>query len=151
VSQPAVRLERRAHAELGDFPIDMAWSPDGRILLVAGGAGALTWLDTSSPALAPQRIGEHAGGALALAWQNGGQQFASSGQDGEVRLWDARTRAARVIHSSATWSERLAWSANGRALAVATGRELAVFASDGTALARSPTRPGARSRWPNCG
>jgi WD40 repeat protein len=92
VNQPVIRLERRAHAELGDFPIDAAWSPDGRVLLVAGGAGALKWLDTSSTASALQRIGEHAGGALALAWQNGGQQFASSGQDGEVRLWDARAR-----------------------------------------------------------
>ena len=108
MSQPAVRLERRAHAELGDFPIDMAWSPDGRVLLVAGGAGALMWLDTTSPAPTPQRIGEHAGGALALAWQNGGQQFASSGQDGEVRLWDARTSTASVIHSSTIWSERQA-------------------------------------------
>ena len=75
---PTVRLERRAQTELGDFPIDAAWSADGRILLVAGGAGALQWLDTTSAAQTPQRIGEHAGGALAVAWQNGGQQFASS-------------------------------------------------------------------------
>ena len=142
MNQPAIRLERRAHAELGDFPIDAAWSLDGRVLLVAGGAGALTWLDTTNTAAAPQRIGEHAGGALALAWQNGGQQFASSGQDGEVRLWDARARSARVIHSSATWSERLAWSANGRALAIATGRELGIVASDGAARVRLPPQAG---------
>jgi WD40 repeat protein len=142
VNQPVIRLERRVHAELGDFPIDAAWSPDGRVLLVAGGAGALTWLDTTGAAQGPQRFGEHAGGALALAWQNGGQQFASSGQDGEVRLWDARTRAARVIHTASSWSERLAWSANGRALAVATGRELCIYGSDGALRVRLPPQTG---------
>lgn len=143
MNQPVIRLERQAQAGLGDYPIDAAWSPDGRVLLVAGGAGALTWLDTTSTAPAPRRIGEHAGGALALAWQNGGQQFASSGQDGEVRLWDARTRAARVIHRSTTWSEHLAWSASGRALAVATGPELSVHASDGALRVRLPPQAGA--------
>jgi WD40 repeat protein len=49
---------------------------------------------------------------------------------------------ARVIHSSATWSERLAWSANGRSLAVATGRELGIHASDGTRRAQLPPQAG---------
>lgn len=143
---PPPRLERRTRIELGDFPVDATWSPDGRVLLVAGGEGALLWIagtgaaaDASSGA---QRLGTHAGGALAVAWQHGGQLFASSGQDGEVRLWDARTRASRLIHADGTWSERLAWSGNGRLLAVATGRELRVFGSDGVLRARLPPQSG---------
>ncbi|MDE2218870.1 MAG: hypothetical protein KGL25_01185 [Gammaproteobacteria bacterium] len=142
MNQPAIRLERRAHAELGDYPVDAAWSPDGRALVAAGGSGALVWLDTARTGLDPQRIGEHAGGALAVAWQGGGPLFASSGQDGEVRLWDARTRAAQLIHSAATWTERLAWSANGRALALATGRELGIHGSDGARRAQLPPQGG---------
>lgn len=83
---PGARLERRWRIELGDYPVDAVWSADGRVLLVAGGEGALLWVDVAAAAAGAQRIGEHAGGALALAWQQGGQHFASSGQDGEVRL-----------------------------------------------------------------
>jgi len=145
VNVPAIRLERRARIELRDFPVDAAWSPDGRALLVAGGEGAVMAIATAASASAAseaQQLGTHAGGALAVAWQPGGQLFASSGQDGEVRLWDARTRAARTIHGETTWSERLAWSANGRMLAVATGRALRVFGSDGAPRANLPTQSG---------
>lgn len=142
MSVPAIRLERRARVELGDFPVDAVWSPDGRVLLVAGGEGTLLWIDVAGMAAGAQRLGTHAGGALAVAWQNGGQQFASSGQDGEVRLWDARTRDLRIIHSGDTWSERLAWSANGRLLAVAIGRALQVFGSDGALRMPLPAQSG---------
>lgn len=142
MNAPTARLERRARIELGDFPVDAAWSPDGRTLLVAGGEGSVLCIDIADAAAPVQQLGAHAGGALAVAWQNGGQHFATSGQDGEVRLWDARTREMRVIHSAVTWSERLAWSANGKLLAVATGRELQVFGSDGAARAALPQQAG---------
>ena len=139
---PAARLQRHARVELGDYPVDAVWSADGRVLLVAGGEGALLWLDVATAAAGAQRIGEHAGGTLALAWQQGGQRFASSGQDGEVRLWDARTRAAQLIHTGAAWSERLAFANHGRLLAVASGRTLQVFDSDGALRAQLPPQPG---------
>lgn len=142
MNAPAARLERRARVELNDFPVDAAWAPDGRTLLVASGEGALRSIATAGPAAGAQQFGEHAGGALAVAWQNGGQLFATSGQDGAVRLWDARTRESRVIYSAVTWSERLAWSSNGKLLAVATGRALQVFGSDGAARASLPLQNG---------
>jgi WD40 repeat protein len=75
-------------------------------------------------------LGTHAGGALAVAAQRAGPLFASSGQDGEVRLWDSRTDAAQVI-ATGDWSEHLAFSPDGRALAVATGRTLRLFDAGG--------------------
>jgi WD40 repeat protein len=128
--------------DLGDYPADGVWSSDGRVLLIAGGQGALLWIELAAPAAGAQRCGEHAGGALALAWQSGGSQFASSGQDGQVRLWDARSRTARVLHAAGEWSERLAFSGNGRVLAVATGRSLRIFGSDGSLRAQLPPHPG---------
>ena len=139
---PGARLERRWRVELGDYPVDAAWSADGRVVVVAGGEGALLWLDVAGAAPGARRIGEHAGGALALAWQQGGQNFASSGQDGEVRLWDARTRAAQVIHTGTDWSERLVFASHGRLLAVASGRTLQVFDSDGALRAKLPPQSG---------
>ena len=142
MNAPTARLERRSRIELGDFPVDAAWSPDGRTLLVGCGEGALLWINTAEAMPAAQQLGMHAGGTLAVAWQSGGEQFATSGQDGEVRLWDARTRAARVIHSAVTWSERLGWSSNGKLLAVATGRALQVFGSDGAPRVSLPAQNG---------
>jgi WD40 repeat protein len=142
VSTSGPRLERRARLELGDYPADAVWSSDGRALVIAGGQGALLWIEPAALAAGAQRLGEHADGALALAWQSGGSQFASSGQDGQVRLWDSRSRTARVLHTAAEWSEQLAFGAHGRLLAVATGRALRIFGSDGALRAQLPPQPG---------
>ena len=108
--------------------------------MVAAGQGALLWIDVAGGA--PRALGEHPGGALALAWRSGAPQFASSGQDGEVRLWDARSGQAKIIHAVPQWSERLAYSGNGRFLAVATGRALRVFDPEGALRAQLPSLPG---------
>jgi WD40 repeat protein len=136
------RLALRARVDLGDYAVDAAWSPDGRQLVVAGGQGALLWIDATAPDAAAQRFGEHRGGALALAWQGGGRALASSGQDGEVRLWDMRSREARVIDASAQWSECLAFASHGRLLAVGTGRSLQVFDSGGKLREQLPPQAG---------
>jgi WD40 repeat protein len=130
----AGQLHPRGRIDLGDYPLDVAWSPDGKALLVACGAGALKLVRIDTE-LAAHTIGEHAGGALAVAWQKAGSQFASSGQDGIVRLWDARTLESRVIHAGKEWSEHLAFADNGRLLAVATGRTLHVFDGSGESRA----------------
>src|SRR5258706_3379822 len=142
VNAGGVQFTLRTRVDLGDYAADAVWSPDGRHLVVAGGQGALLWIDATAPDATAQRLGEHAGGALALAWQGGGRLFASSGQDGEVRLWDARQREARVIHAAAEWSECLAFASHGRLLAVGTGRSLQVFDSTGQRLSQPPPPAG---------
>jgi WD40 repeat protein len=143
VKQMAVRLARQARIELGDYPVDAAFSSDGRALVVAGGEGALLWVDVATAQSDPVPLGSHAGGALAVVWQSAGMLFASSGQDGEVRLWDARSRESRCIHSAAVWSEQLAFSANGKLLAVATGKQLNVYDCTGQEQALFTNHAGA--------
>jgi WD40 repeat protein len=135
-------MRLRARIELGDYPVAAAWSPDGAALLVAGGEGAIALLQPDALAT-PRHIGQHPGGALAVAWQKAGNVFASSGQDGLVRLWDARTLESRAIHEATEWSEHLAFSDNGRLLAVATGRVLRLFDTSGTVRAQFTPHPGA--------
>jgi WD40 repeat protein len=134
------RLRPQPRIELGDYPVDAAWSGDGRTLVVAGGEGALLMLSLGT---APQVIGRHQGGALAVAWQAAGRLFASSGQDGIVRLWDARSLESSAIRSGNEWSERLAFADNGRLLAVASGRTLQLFDPQGQALHSFPDHAGA--------
>jgi WD40 repeat protein len=141
VSAPRSRLIKGARLELGDYPIDAAWSADGRALVLACGEGEILWWQpTSAPA--PELLGTHAGGALAVAWQGAGQHFASSGQDGQVWLWDARERTHQRLRQSAQWSEQLAFASHGRLLAVASGRELALYDASGQLKAALPPHPG---------
>lgn len=141
MSAAALRLRRFARLDLGDYPADAVWSADGGALLVAGGQGAMLWVDTRAAAIGVQQFGAHAGGALAVTWQGGGRQFASSGQDGEVRLWDASSREPKLIHAGAEWSEQLAFASHGRLLAVGTGRALQIFDSGGGLREQLPPQP----------
>jgi WD40 repeat protein len=132
MSAAPARLRPHERVELGDYPVDAAWSGDGRSLAVAGGEGAVLLLTPAAPGPA-RPVGRHQGGVLAVAWQPAGRLFASSGQDGVVLLWDARSLEAQAIHRSREWSEQLAFADNGRLLAVASGRALHLFDQQGQA------------------
>jgi WD40 repeat protein len=136
------RLRLRERIELGDYPVDAAWSGDGKMLAVAGGEGGVLLLSMPS-AQQPQVLGRHQGGALAVTWQPAGCLFASSGQDGVVLLWDARSLASTPIHRGKEWSEQVAFADNGRLLAVSTGRVLQLFDQQGQAMHRFPDHAGA--------
>lgn len=142
MSAPPGRLQSRGRVDLGDYPVDAAWSADGKALVIAGGEGSI--LRVASTATGPvERVGRHEGGALAVAWQKAGRLFASSGQDGVVMLWDSRTLESQQILEAAEWSERLAFADNGRWLAVATGRTLQLFDDSGQLLHRIAGHGGA--------
>jgi WD40 repeat protein len=136
------RLRPRERIELGDYPLDAAWSGDGRNLVVAGGEGGVLLLSATAGEL-PRPIGRHEGGVLAVAWQSAGRLFASSGQDGIVLLWDARALEATPIHRGKEWSEQLAFADNGRLLAVGTGRTLQLFDQQGAVRHRFTDHAGA--------
>ncbi len=109
----AGQLTLRGRIELGDYPLDAAWSPDGKALVVACGAGNIVRVDVGAE-LRSRAIGSHGGGALAVTWQKAGHLIATSGQDGVVLLWDARTLESRAIHTAKEWSEHLLFADNGR-------------------------------------
>jgi WD40 repeat protein len=145
VQTPALSLIARLN--LAEFPADAAWSADGSALIVAGGDATLLRISVglmrgSAGDAAIERIGTHRGGVLRVAWQPGGALFASSGQDGEVRLWDSRTVESRTVHAAAEWSEQLCFSGNGKMLAIATGRRLQLLDSQGREIALLPEHAG---------
>lgn len=130
MNAPAGRLRPRARVDLGDYPLDAAWSNDGKTLIVAGGEGAV--LRVASNGTEPaQVLGRHESGVLAVAWQKAGNLFATSGQDGIVMLWDARTFTSQKIQRGAQWSDRLSFSDSGRWLAVASGKTLYLYDNTG--------------------
>jgi WD40 repeat protein len=89
-------------------------------------------------ALAP-----HAVGGLAVAWSPAGDVFATSGQDNAVSIRDAANGAERArLRPGMSWSEHLAFAPDGRRLAIATGRILALWSPDGTMQHRFEPFPG---------
>lgn len=130
MNPPAARLEAGPQVLLDDYPVDLAWSPDGRHVVVAGGEGRLHCV-TAAEGAAVLR-GEQAPGLLSVAWQPGGRQVATAGQDGAVRLWDAfGTDAGVLLHRDRQWPLGLCFAPKGKAVAFAIGKRVHVVGVDG--------------------
>lgn len=128
----AAVLNERASVALDNYVVDLAWSPDGQSIAVAGGEGAVALVSGVGGKLAAKTLGEHGMGAIAIAWQPGGNVIASSGQDSAVVLWDASSGASiKRIRPGMGWTEHIAFAADGKTLATATGKSLALWDAAG--------------------
>jgi WD40 repeat protein len=148
-----MNLTKHWAAQLDDYVIDLAWSPDGRQLAAASASGPLAVFAAHDG----QRrdLPGHEDGSNCLAWQPGSSSvFASGGQDGTVKFWDAA--AGQHLRTSAlgqAWVEQLAWrpapaadapvgDSNPRMLlAAAAGRSVHFLAADGTVVHTTKTAP----------
>lgn len=144
-------------ANLDDYAIDLAWSPDGSLLAVASAAGAVTLYDAATGAVKHTLPG-NADGANALAWAPDGAALATGGQDGCVRFWNPATGAQTAeTKLGNAWVEHLAWQV-GRVvpdeprpisarpedspyLFAAAGKKLAALRADGSVAHTFPDAP----------
>ena len=123
-------------ATLDDYAIDLAWSPDGKLLAAASAAGGITLYDAATGALRHTLPG-HADGTNCLAWlnpPNGGLLLASGGQDGFVRFWDAasgqQTAESKLGNA---WVEHMVLVPTvPPMLLAAAGRKLSALQADGS-------------------
>jgi WD40 repeat protein len=119
-----MQLTKHWAGQLDDYTIDLAWSPDGQQLAAASAAGPIHLFATPDGRKLHELPG-HENGTNALAWRplevhNSEPRtqnpelplaFASGGQDGAVKFWDAaagqHTATAKL---GSAWVEHLAWS-----------------------------------------
>jgi sugar lactone lactonase YvrE len=81
------RKRGRIDAQQAGFPKRMAYSPDGRLLALAGADGTVRlWSVTKLREL--QRLRGHEGEVLALAFSPDGRLLASGSMDATVLVWD---------------------------------------------------------------
>jgi WD40 repeat protein len=123
-------------AQLDDYVIDLAWSPDGRLLGTASAAGPIT-LFAGADGTKGHVLPGHADGTNTIAFAKaevrskkaegddeqecvaavaaplnspGSSLLASGGQDGCVRFWDGATGAQIAENRpGSAWIEHLAW------------------------------------------
>ncbi len=116
-----MQLTKHWAAQLDDYVIDLAWSPDGAQLAAASSAGPLSLFAAADGARQHQLPG-HPDGANALAWQPLSVSqpstlnaqlplaLATAGQDGTVKFWDAAAgQHTATAELGADWVEHLAW------------------------------------------
>jgi WD40 repeat protein len=73
----------------GSTVIGLAFSPDGRELGAASGAGAQLWRVTDGALIAS--LTDNGAGFESVAFSRDGRYFVTGGGDGSVRVWDAST------------------------------------------------------------
>lgn len=122
----AAVLSERASVSLDTYVVDISWASDGAALAVAGGEGGVVLVEDAAGKPRARVLGEHAMGTLAVSWRPGASVIASSGQDGSVVLWSVDGSAKRLRPGTA-WTERIAYSPDGKHLATATGKVLALW------------------------
>ncbi|MEP7242137.1 MAG: WD40 repeat domain-containing protein [Gammaproteobacteria bacterium] len=131
----AVVLTERASVSLDAYIVDIAWSPDGRSLAVAGGEGAVMLVESVADKPQVRELGEHGMGSIALVWQPGTGIVASSGQDSSVALWNTADRSVfKRLRPGTAWTEHIRFSPDGKLLATATGKVLSVWDGAGELL-----------------
>lgn len=129
-------------ARVSDYPLGLAWSPNGEVLSVVDAAGGLYAFEGASGGVRWTVADAHRGGAMAVAFHPREPRLASSGHDGTVIVWDGLT--GEVVHKltcQEPWIDRLAWSPDGAWLAAATGRHVRVWDWDGNFVWRSEPHP----------
>jgi WD40 repeat protein len=118
----------------------LAWSADGKRLATADVSGSLRLWDADGAS--EKAFQAHGAAVLAVAFSPDGKVIATGAADGSVCLWDTEGKkmreAARPRPALPAWS--LAFSPDGRSLAVAEGSGVRVYSTAGVVEA-SPRPP----------
>ena len=104
---------------------DLEYSPDGTILAAACRDGAIRFWDAESHVLVRELIGheqnlagrKRKANVWSISFSPGGDQLASGGADGTVRLWDLATNESRILERHTAKINTVDFSPDGKQVA----------------------------------
>jgi YD repeat-containing protein len=112
----------------------VSWSPDGRLLAVAGGRGDVRLLSPDGRVLHEQ-LGAHTQHARPLAWSADGLRLATTGLDEIVRLWDGDLGLLRSLRDHQAYTLSAAWDpVSGRLASGDSAGKVLVWDAEGRLL-----------------
>lgn len=141
-SDPKGILRSGWSAEVHDYAIAGGWARNGELLVVGDAAGGVFGFEGKTGATRWAHAGVHAGGLLAMAVHPSGDLIATAGQDGKVRIWNARDgELTRSLALGRGWVENVCWSPDGHWLAASLSRRVHVYSADGEKAWESADHP----------
>lgn len=133
---------------LDDLVMNLDWSPDGRYIVTAGGAGTLAIIWDAETGEHVMTLDGHTGIVNAAAWHPDGSMIVTAGDDRQALLWDAQTGdlLASLPHSSPVIGA--AWSPDGSLLTISDdGRALIWNTEYSEMVFRFTTGTSFRANW----
>ena len=119
-------------AQVNDYAVVSGWALNGKIFLVGDAAGGLFAFEGTTGKILWQQDNIHDAGLLAMSINQGGEIFATAGQDGCVCIWDSyKGQKINTIELGKSWVEHLKWSPDGCLLAIASSRNVYIFNPEG--------------------
>jgi len=116
------------YVALGDYIIDLGWSPDASKLAAVTVEGSVFLIDNHGDSAFFKLLGQHAGGANALSWRADGNEFATAGHDGLVKIWDGKSsEQLGELDAGDLWVAKVAYAPRRSVLATAAGRHLKLW------------------------
>jgi WD40 repeat protein len=116
------------YVALGDYIIDLAWSPDASKLAAVTVEGLVFLIDNHGGSAYFRLLGQHAGGANALSWRADGAEFSTAGHDGLVKIWDGKSGEQLCeLDAGDPWVAKVAYAPRRSVLATAAGRHLKLW------------------------
>jgi WD40 repeat protein/DNA-binding SARP family transcriptional activator len=108
--------------------INVAWSPDGRLLATGGSGGtaqhdAILW-DSATGALV-HRLSGHTGDITSVAFSPDGSRLVTTAEDARTIIWDARTGRRLTTVAAAGGNVGASFSPDGRLVAIGDTGEVA--------------------------
>ena len=110
-------------AYLDDYVVTVGWSVGEQTLAAASISGEIAFFTPDSEKPLIHHESAHAFGISSLSWHPRVPLLASSGQDGQIKIW-SQGRLCCQVETRDSWIEKVAWSPDGQWLAAAAGRQL---------------------------
>ena len=116
------------YVELGDYVIELAWSPDAAKLAAVTVEGSVFLIDDHGDSAHFKLIGQHAGGANSVSWRCDGAEFATAGHDGLVKIWDGGSgQELSALEAGDSWVAKAVHNPRRKVLATAAGKNFKLW------------------------